>query len=56
MIRIKKSHRGLLHKDLGVPQGSRIPVGRIKAALKSKSAAIRKRAQFALNARKWNHG
>ncbi len=53
MIAIKKSHRGLLHKNLGVPQIARIPVGRIKAALNSKSAAIRKRAQFALNARSW---
>ncbi len=56
MIRIKKTHRGLLHKNLGIPEGSRIPVGRLKAAAKSKSAAIRKRAQFALNARKWDHG
>lgn len=55
-IRIKKSHRGLLHRDLGVPQGQKIPVGRIRAALHSKSAARRKRAQFAINARKWNHG
>lgn len=54
MIKIKKSHRGLLHKDLGIPPGRKIPVGRIRAALKSKSAAIRKRAQFAMNARKWN--
>jgi hypothetical protein len=27
---IKKSHRGLLHEDLGIPAGTPIPMSRIK--------------------------
>jgi hypothetical protein len=40
-ISIKPSHKGLLHRDLGVPQGQAIP-------------AVRKRATFAANAKSWN--
>jgi hypothetical protein len=54
-IRIKPSRKGLLHKDLGVPQGQKIPPGKLQAALASSSPATRKRAQFAANAKKWNH-
>jgi hypothetical protein len=54
-IHIKKSHKGLLHKDLGVKQGSRIPESAIKNAEHSSSAAVRKRAVFAENARHWHH-
>lgn len=50
-IRIKPSHRGLLHKDLGIPQDQKIPQEALAQALRSKSAAIRKRAQFAVNFR-----
>ncbi len=46
---IKKSHRGLLHKDLGVPQGKKIPKSKINKALHSKNPKVRKRAQFAKN-------
>lgn len=52
---IKKSHQGLLHKQLGVPQGQPIPVAKIEKAANSSDPATRKRANFALNARKWNH-
>lgn len=54
-IKIKKSHKGLLHKDLGVPEDEPIPAGKLAAAKHSKSAAVRKRATFAQNAKKWNH-
>lgn len=46
---IKPSHKGLLHKKLGVPQGQPIPMARIKEAMKSKSPALRKEANFAKN-------
>lgn len=46
---IKPSRKGLLHKDLGVPQGQKIPAAKISAALNSSDPAIRKRAQFARN-------
>jgi hypothetical protein len=54
-IKIKPSRKGLLHKDLGVPAGDKIPAGKLQAALASSSPAIRKRANFARNAKKWNH-
>ncbi len=52
-IKIKPSHKGLLHKKLGVPQGDPIPVAKLEKAAHSKSPALRKEAQFALNARMW---
>lgn len=52
-IHIKPSHKGKLHKALGVPQGQKIPAGKLAAAKKSKSAAVRKEANFAANAKKW---
>lgn len=54
-IRIKPDHKGLLHKKLGVPQGERIPAGKLEQALRSASPALRKEANFAKNAKKWNH-
>jgi len=55
-IHIKKSHEGLLHKDLHVPQGQKIPASKLQAAEHSKDPKIRRRAQFAENAKHWNHG
>ena len=55
-IRIKPSHKGLLHKDLGVAQGKPIPEAKLAAAKKSKDPAVRKRATFAENAKHWNKG
>lgn len=52
-IDIKPSHEGRLHKALGVPEGQKIPVSKLDAAAHSKSPALRKEAQFALNARKF---
>jgi hypothetical protein len=46
--------KGALHKALGISQGSKIPASRLQAA-KKKGGLMAKRAQFALNARKWNH-
>jgi hypothetical protein len=54
-IYIKPSHRGKLHSDLGVPAGKPIPAS--KLAIKSgDSTAVKKRKQFAINAKKWHHG
>lgn len=52
-IKIKKSHKGLLHKKLGVPQGEHIPLSSLLRAKHSDSASMRKEANFAINARKW---
>jgi hypothetical protein len=54
-IHIKPSHKGELHSDLGVAQGKKIPAGKLEAAKHSSSPAERKRATFALNAKKWHH-
>lgn len=54
-IHIKPSHKGLLHKKLGVPQGEKIPAAKIKAAEHSKSPALRKEAHFADNAKHFAH-
>ena len=53
-IEIKPSKRGSLHKYLGVPQGSKIPVSKLSIK-ENDSPAIRKKKQFAINARKWKH-
>lgn len=54
-IKIKKSHKGLLHKDTKTPAGKKIPLSKIKAAEHSKDKKVRARAQFADNARSFNH-
>ena len=53
-INIKPSRRGLLHQNLGVAAGAKIPVAKIQKAANSDNAALARRAQFALNARSWN--
>ena len=55
-IDIKPSHKGLFHKDVGKKPGEKITSADIKKGEKSKDPAERKRAVFAANARKWNHG
>ena len=54
-IHIKKSHEGLLHKDLNVPTGQAIPTAKLEKALHSSDPAERKRAQFAENASHFHH-
>lgn len=56
MIRINPKHRGDLHKELHVPEGKKIPEGKLEEALHSKNPRERKRAVFARNAKKWNKG
>lgn len=55
-INIKPSHEGLLHKNLGVAKGKKLSVKSEEKAKHSSDPAVRKRATFALNARKWHHG
>lgn len=54
-ISLKKSHAGRLHKALGVAPTKKIPLATLLKAKRSKSAAVRKEATFAVNARKWKH-
>jgi len=55
-IEIKKSHEGLLHRKLGVPQGEKIPQSKLDEAKHSSSPALRKEANFAENAKHFHHG
>lgn len=52
-IKIKPSRRGRLRKSAGAKKGQRIPVSKLRAMKKSKNPKTRRRATFALNARKW---
>lgn len=54
-IHIKPSHKGLLHKDLGVPQGNSIPTAKLRAATHSPNPKVRRRAIFAENAKGFHH-
>lgn len=47
--------KNALHKDLGVKPGKKLTMKELQAAKQSKDPLVRKRATFALNARKWNH-
>jgi hypothetical protein len=51
-----KLKKGALHKQMGIPQGEKIPVQSLREKAKSQNETTRKRAQFALNARKWKKG
>ena len=55
-IHIKKSNQGKLRKSAKVKKGRKIPVSKLRAMKKSKNPKTRKRATFALNARKWKKG
>lgn len=54
-IKIKKSNRGKLRKSAGTKKGNKIPLSKLRKMKKSKNPKTRKRATFALNARKWKN-
>jgi hypothetical protein len=47
--------KGALHKEMGVPEGEKIPAKKLEHASNSDNETLRKRAQFAINAKKWHH-
>ena len=51
-IKIKPSKVGTLHTALGIPQGKKIPASKLKTQ-PGDSPALRKKKNFARNARKW---
>ncbi len=53
-IEIKPSHRGLLHEKLHIPEGEKIPSGKLTEAKNSSSPGLRKEAIFAQNSKSWN--
>lgn len=52
-IMIKPANRGLLHAKLGIAQNNPIPLKTLLKAKNSVSPAMRKEANFAVNARKF---
>jgi hypothetical protein len=52
-IMIKKANKGKLHKDMGIPEGKKIPEKALKKAEKTAGPAEKKRIVFAENAAKW---
>lgn len=55
-IRIKKANRGKLRRSAGAKKGKNIPVSKLRQMKRSKNPKTRRRATFALNARKWRKG
>ena len=55
-IKIKKKNRGKLRAKAGAKKGKNIPVSTLRRLKKSKNPTTRKRATFALNARRWKKG
>lgn len=47
---------GQLHRDLGVPQGEKIPPAKLAAAKDSDNPKIRQRANLASTLKKFEHG
>jgi hypothetical protein len=48
-------HPGALHRELGVPQGQKIPAGKIAKAAKA-GGVLGKRARLAMTLKKMHHG
>jgi hypothetical protein len=55
-ININPKNKGKLRKTAKTKKGRKIPVKKLQAMKKSKNPKTRKRANFALNARKWRKG
>lgn len=54
-IKIKKSNQGKLRKTAGAKKGQKIPASKLRQMKKSPNPTTRKRANFALNARKFKN-
>ena len=54
-IKIKKSNQGKLRKTDGVKKGQKIPASKLRQMKNSPNPTTRKRANFALNARKFKN-
>ena len=52
-IQINPANAGKLRATAGVKKGAKIPVAKLEQLKNSTNPTTRKRANFALNARKW---
>lgn len=48
-------HKGKLHRELGIPEGQKIPAGRLAAAERSSNREVRNDAIRAKTMKSWNH-
>lgn len=55
-FKLNPKHAGMLHRDLGIEPSNKIPLAKLELAIHSKNPSVRRRAQFAKNARGFNHG
>ncbi len=55
-IEIKPENKGKLHREMGIPQGKKIPVKKLEQEKKGASPAEKKRIVFAENVKRWDHG
>lgn len=49
-------HKGKLHRELGIPEGDKIPKSRLASAKKSSDPEIKRDAIRADTMSHWNHG
>ncbi|HWW39317.1 hypothetical protein [Pedobacter sp.] len=49
-------HPGKLHRDLGVPEGKKIPAKKLAKAEHSKNPSLRREANLAKTLKKLRHG
>lgn len=49
-------HKGALHRDLGVPEGQKIPDDKLEAATHSDNPTVAKRAHLAETMKGFHHG
>lgn len=52
---VPQSHKGNLHRALGVPLGQRIPAGRVEAATRSRNQRVRRMAVLAQTFARFRH-
>lgn len=48
-------HKGKLHRELGIPEGQKIPAARLSSAAKSSNREVRNDAIRAQTMKKWKH-
>lgn len=54
-IQAMHMHKGALHRQLGVPEGEKIPESKLKKALKSSNPTEKKRANLAMTLKGFHH-
>lgn len=54
-VHINPATKGTLRKAAGAKKGQNIPLSKLEKMKKGASPAMRKKIQFAENARKWKH-